>query len=392
METVLHKYLPGPVDIRKLEYERVCDDEEDIPLKVQSDHQTIPYFVNPFILPNAGIYLSYFNVGVAMYILHAPIAYYLIHILNVSATQYSAYSTLVLIPWSLKFLFGVISDTVPIAGYRRKSWMFISWLLFVLIIWSLASRIEPSFIETAVLMFALTCSYLLGDVCHDALCVERSRLEPEAVRGTFQTGAYSIRSFGGIVGAILGSLLFNTADWGWGLTVTQLCMLVGVIPLVTLLPSLWSLEELASRKPVPSVPEIATDTWNTLKLRAVWHPTIFIFTYYALQVPNAAWTNFLVEGEPAQPMWCCSYWMFTLHRSGVQRFPDRSPDCGGCSALLAGEYMHLCHTSSESLGSMTAFCALCRGCSCSRRFSWRPRGAGSSASPCSSTVSSRSSR
>jgi len=35
---------------------------------------------------------------------------------------------------------------------------------------------------------------------------------------------------------------------------------------------------------------------NTLQLRAVWRPMIFMYTYYVLQIPNSAWTNSLNAG------------------------------------------------------------------------------------------------
>src|SRR4051812_7055135 len=93
--------LPGPTDIRKMEYEFVHDEEDDSLRKVwpggdgyesvgslgmvseddirnkESNRlkktSNIPYarFINPYSVRNAGIYLSYFNVGIAMYILQA---------------------------------------------------------------------------------------------------------------------------------------------------------------------------------------------------------------------------------------------------------------------------------------------------------------------------------
>jgi MFS family permease len=292
--------FPGPIDIKKFEYEFVGENRDtsiDSTDSSQSERRHVPYFLNPYIVPNAGVYLSYFSVGIAMYILQAPLSFYLINYLDISATQYSAYSTLVSLPWSLKFLFGVLSDGVPILGYRRKSWMIIAWLLYVCAAFYLAATGGPDFITTAVLMFLLTCSYLLADVCHDALCVERSRLEFEEIKGLYQTGAYSIRSYGAVIGAVLGAILFNVEYWGWGLSVSQLFVLVGLIPVVTMLPSLWHLEEIKSNSHVPSLADLATDIWNTLQLRAVWYPMIFIYTYYVMQIPNAAWTNFLVEGD-----------------------------------------------------------------------------------------------
>lgn len=255
-----------------------------------------PYFLNPWILPNVAITLSFVNVGIAMYFLQAPVSYYLIHTLDVNARQYAAYSTLINVPWSLKFIFGMISDGIPVLGYRRKPWLTIGWIIYACGNYYLAYLKEPDVTMTTAMMFVMTCAYLLSDVCTDTMCVERARFETDVTRGTLQTVGYTNRAFGSIVGAICGAVLFNTSEWGWGLTISQLFVISAIIPIMGVLPTMYHLEELASSKPAPTFATQISDIWHTLQLRAVWRPMIFIFTYYVLQVPNAAWVNFLVAG------------------------------------------------------------------------------------------------
>lgn len=40
--------------------------------------------------------------------------------LNVESYVYATAATVVVLPWSFKFIFGMINDCVPIWGYRRK--------------------------------------------------------------------------------------------------------------------------------------------------------------------------------------------------------------------------------------------------------------------------------
>ena len=79
-----------------------------------------PSFLNPFVVESLAINMSYFDVGIASWILATPVTIYLIVTLDASSTQYNAFSTLIMLPWCLKFIFGMISDGVPILGYRRK--------------------------------------------------------------------------------------------------------------------------------------------------------------------------------------------------------------------------------------------------------------------------------
>jgi hypothetical protein len=87
-------------------------------IQVSSKHVSI-YYLHPHDICNIGIMLSYFCVGFVLRVTQAPVQYYLIQYLNVSATIYSANNAFHRIPWTMKFIFGIISDAVPILGEGR---------------------------------------------------------------------------------------------------------------------------------------------------------------------------------------------------------------------------------------------------------------------------------
>lgn len=129
MQKCVSYFCPGPIVMKNDNEYDEGDNEEDhldhddrmklVPAKRKLG---IPYFLNPFDISNTAFMTSYFNVGIAIYFLNIPVSYYLVKTLGISATQYSAYSALIGIPWSLKFIFGMISDGFPILKYRRKSY------------------------------------------------------------------------------------------------------------------------------------------------------------------------------------------------------------------------------------------------------------------------------
>ena len=237
------------------------------------------------------------NVGIALMLLSTPISYYLVDDLDISATSYSAYATLVSLPWSLKFLFGMVTDGNPIFGYRRKSWLTIGWGVYIFISFVMCFFSKPSFTGVTLSMFLMTCAYLQADVSADASAVERARFESEKRKGILQTACYTVRSFGLLIGAVLGAILYNTSTWGWGLTVSELFLLSSAIPLVSMMIFIWPLDEIEVTKIVPTVREQLLSLWNTLQLWAVIRPVTFVFIYGSLQVPNQSWTNFLVVGN-----------------------------------------------------------------------------------------------
>lgn len=140
MEKHVSYCCPGPIVLRADNEYDEFDDEDDDDQKFTSAKRKsdIPYFLNPFDITNTAFMTSFFNVGIAMCFLNIPVSYYLIKSRGISATQYSAYTALLGIPWSLKFIFGIISDAFPILKYRRKSYFIIvrQRLSFILLILS----------------------------------------------------------------------------------------------------------------------------------------------------------------------------------------------------------------------------------------------------------------
>jgi MFS family permease len=281
-------FFPGPVHV---------GDPPRLGEKIaRPTKKDVPHFLNPFSLSTGGILLSYFDVGISMYLLLTPISYYMIATLDISATQYNAYTTLLSIPWSFKFAFGIITDCAPVNGYRRKNWLALGWLLFVGISFYMSTVDYPGFDLLTVSTFFMTCAYLLSDVCADSLAVERARYEHLVIKGSLQTSNYTIRSFGNVLGAVLGAILYNTPIWGWGLDIAQLFLVSAIYPLMGVIPAIWTLEELAATVPAPAVVETIESMWHTVKRSAVWIPISYIYFYGVFQIPNAAWTNFLIVG------------------------------------------------------------------------------------------------
>lgn len=294
MQEYVEYFFPGPIFIDKMAVasDSIAGGGSDS----QPSKKPLQYFLNPFHLSNSAFMMSYFNIGIAMNFLNIPVSYYLINTLEVSATQYSAYTALIGLPWSLKFLFGMLSDGIPILRYRRKSWFLIGWSSFIAINIYLASNGAPGIASVITLMFFMTCSYLLSDVCTDTIAVERSRFETDTIRGCLQTSAYTIRSFGTVVGALLGALLYNTKSWGWGLSINQCFLLSSLIPLVTIIPLTTPLEELITSNKVPTLEQQFKEMWKLLKLKAVYRTVGYIFFYSLFQIPNGAWSTFLLKG------------------------------------------------------------------------------------------------
>ena len=54
---------------------------------------------------------------------------YLKNVIGWAPDHVTQYLTITSLPWVIKPIYGLISDFVPLFGYRRKSWLFVSNLL-----------------------------------------------------------------------------------------------------------------------------------------------------------------------------------------------------------------------------------------------------------------------
>ncbi|EQC27687.1 hypothetical protein SDRG_14525 [Saprolegnia diclina VS20] len=76
-----------------------------------------------------GLFSQYGAIGV-IYGMIPTLVYPLYTVyLGMEGYQTASYGVLVTTGWSFKVFFGMLSDCVPIMGYRRKSWMLIGWTI-----------------------------------------------------------------------------------------------------------------------------------------------------------------------------------------------------------------------------------------------------------------------
>lgn len=89
------------------------------------------------------------------------------------------YSSIIVLPWSLKILWGLITDNIPICGLKRKPYLiFFAWLQFaaMLTLFLLESD-DP--VVVVLLLFAASFSMAFSNVVVDAILVIQSRKDSE---------------------------------------------------------------------------------------------------------------------------------------------------------------------------------------------------------------------
>src|SRR3989344_755521 len=92
------------------------------------------------------------------------VSYLLKDVLKMTASQASYFGAVTMLGWVIKPLWGMISDAVPIFGYRRKSYLILT-ALCAAAIWFILRQTQNYTVTFLILMFVLSSvAYAFNDV------------------------------------------------------------------------------------------------------------------------------------------------------------------------------------------------------------------------------------
>jgi MFS family permease len=117
-------------------------------------------------------------------------------------------SSITFIGWCLKPLYGLITDSLPIFGYRRKSYIIIAGF-FGILSYFLILFVDNFWVAVAALI-GTQMSQVVADVICDGYIVEKARIDPVHGASILQRYSWGSLFFASIIGLILGG---NAADY-----------------------------------------------------------------------------------------------------------------------------------------------------------------------------------
>ena len=109
---------------------------------------------------------AYFSVGLVMSFVSTPLNVYLVEQLDAEPKMQTTMSILQTLPWSLKLIFGFLSDAVPIFGMHRKPYLAIGAMVYS------GSFLLYAFSNTEDVFFLACCIFFgtLGLITMDVMC------------------------------------------------------------------------------------------------------------------------------------------------------------------------------------------------------------------------------
>ena len=168
-------------------------------------------------------------------------------------------------PWIFKPVYGIISDTFPLFGWRRKSYILLGCMVGGLSWWALPWAPD----SIGLILFMGSLGLCVADVACDSLLVEAARKESEEDKGSVQSWAWGLRATGGLLASVLGPVAYKTL----GAEITF--VISGCVPLVfaAVTPALH--ERRVEKKAGGGTPILKL--LESFKSPNIWKPTLFIF-------------------------------------------------------------------------------------------------------------------
>ena len=239
----------------------------------------------------------YFVQGILM-LSRLGVSFFLKDELLLSPVQMSAIIGISTIPWMIKPLYGFVSDILPLFGYHRKTYIFLSGIIGSAAWLSLGTIVNSG--PTATMMILLSSfSVALSDVIVDSIVVERARSESAEKLGSLQSLCWAISAIGGLCTAYFSGLLLEY------FTTRTVFSITALFPIITSFVA-WLITEKPMNKDdqknnYDHIKYQLVQIRQAITKKAVLLPTVFIFVWHATPNAESAFFYFTTNELQFQP-------------------------------------------------------------------------------------------
>ncbi len=145
--------------------------------------------------------------------------------LGLDFVQLGILAALPTISWSIKPIYGFLTDLVPIGGYRRRPYLHIMPLITI-ISWLFIWKFSNSFISYAIPIMIANIGLGFTDVIADGLVVQQS---DEKTAGRYQSICWGALTVGAIISTFLSGMLLGREILG----IRDMFLITALMPLIT---------------------------------------------------------------------------------------------------------------------------------------------------------------
>ncbi|KAL8105080.1 folate-biopterin transporter 1, chloroplastic isoform X2 [Apium graveolens] len=286
-------YTNRKEDLRtaQVEYDE-SSPSKTVPYRKKYSQSPVKFFGVDLTPDNIAVAMVYFVQGV-LGLARLAVSFYLKDDLHLDPAETAVISGFSSLPWLIKPIYGFISDSVPLFGYRRRSYLILSGLLGAFS-WSLMATFVDGKYAAAFSILMGSLSVAFSDVVVDSMVVERARGESQSMSGSLQSLCWGSSAFGGIVSAYFSGSLVEAygVRFVFGVTALLPLLTTAVAVLVKEKPvtaSAWRQNNsLADPGFLDTFKTSIVELWDAVTQRSVFLPTLFIFLWQATPHSDSA--------------------------------------------------------------------------------------------------------
>jgi predicted MFS family arabinose efflux permease len=199
------------------------------------------------------------------------------------------------IPWALKPLYGLLTDFLPMAGYRRKSYLLLAGSTSTLCLFILGSTplVSEAYRGLFLLLFLPVVSVSVADVVVDALMVEKG--QARGITGLLQSIQWAAMNTGTLFIGVAGGWISEKA------TVGLACQITACFCLASVLLTIFGVRERRHERPTASLATDLRVLWKDCTSPMVLCVCLFLFLWnfnpFSTTVLNLYMTKGLGFGE-----------------------------------------------------------------------------------------------
>jgi MFS family permease len=229
--------------------------------------------LHPFKTPEATrlavlFAVVYFAQGM-WYLPNQTITIVLKETFGLSAGQVATFFSIAVVPWLLKPVYGLLSDFVPLFGYRRRSYFIGGSALASLAALTVVAAGDPAYWPLAVLFTVMGFGLAFTDVITDAVMVEQGRAL--GLTGAFQSVQWAAIYTASVAVGVVGGYLAETRS------VRAAFAVAAVFPIMSCAMALLFVHDRRTRLDAAALRRTWAAILGAARTRTVWLIGTFIF-------------------------------------------------------------------------------------------------------------------
>jgi folate/biopterin transporter len=220
--------------------------------------------------------------------------------LHLGPAELSALTGIFTLPWTIKPLYGFLSDGIPLFGFRRRSYLMLAGLTGCLS-YSLLGNNFFGFLNGDALIPGTIASLLISSACiafsdvvADGIVVQKTRdsNDPQ-IAGGLQSLCWGSAAIGGLLSAYFSGSLLEV------MKPQDIFSITAFLPFMVAAIAFLIDEEPAPKSTnadlVAGVQTQAADLWNAIKQPSIYKPALFLFLWQSTPTSDGAFLFFMTD-------------------------------------------------------------------------------------------------